>query len=39
VSGVRISGSRWATFATCGDGARVTTVGRNDIDGDRVDCP
>ncbi len=35
----RISGSKWAVFASCGDGARVEDLGGNQLKGPVSACP
>lgn len=39
VRGSTIAGSPFATFATCGDGARVDLLGQNRIEGSVTECP
>jgi hypothetical protein len=39
VSASRASGSQWATFATCGDGARIDDAGDNRFQGQTTICP
>lgn len=39
VSSTRAKGSRWATFATCGDGARIDDGGANRFEGQTTICP
>lgn len=39
LKGTRISGSKSATFASCGDGARIVDLGNNHLKGPASACP